>query len=48
MVHSRRQDFHHRGGLVSLEEGPGYIEKAVPSVHHTMVGLLSTKNRGVK
>ena len=26
------KDFHHRGGLVSLEEGPYYIQKAVPSV----------------
>ncbi|MGX7350350.1 flavocytochrome c [Enterococcus canis] len=34
------QDFHHRGGLVSLEKGPYYIEKAVPSVHHTMGGLV--------
>ena len=34
------KDFHHRGGLVSLEEGPYYIEKAVPSVHHTMGGVV--------
>ena len=34
------KDFHHRGGLVSLEEGPYYIQKAVPSVHHTMGGLV--------
>lgn len=33
-------DFHHRGGLVSLETGPYYIQKAVPSVHHTMGGLI--------
>ncbi|MBA9084956.1 urocanate reductase [Fontibacillus solani] len=33
-------DFHHRGGLVSLETGPYYIQKAVPSVHHTMGGLV--------
>ena len=34
------KDFHHRGGLVSLENGPYYIQKAVPSVHHTMGGLV--------
>ena len=34
------KDFHHRGGLVSLEEGPYYIQKAVPSVHHTMGGVV--------
>ncbi|MNH26378.1 Urocanate reductase precursor [compost metagenome] len=33
-------DFKHRGGLKSLEKGPYYIEKAVPSVHHTMGGLV--------
>ncbi|MBP2099902.1 flavocytochrome c [Enterococcus rivorum] len=33
-------DFNHRGGLVSLEKGPYYIQKAVPSVHHTMGGLV--------
>ncbi|WEG73676.1 flavocytochrome c [Vagococcus intermedius] len=34
------KDFDHRGGLVSLEKGPYYIEKAAPSVHHTMGGLV--------
>ena len=34
------KDFNHRGGLVSLEKGPYYIEKAVPSIHHTMGGLV--------
>lgn len=34
------KDFHHRAGLVSLENGPYYIEKATPSVHHTMGGLV--------
>ncbi|WP_195576273.1 flavocytochrome c [Paenibacillus sp. 1001270B_150601_E10] len=33
-------DFHHRAGLKSLEKGPYYIQKAVPSVHHTMGGLV--------
>ncbi|MDQ0090771.1 urocanate reductase [Paenibacillus anaericanus] len=33
-------DYNHRGGLVSLEKGPYYIQKAVPSVHHTMGGLV--------
>lgn len=33
-------DFKHRGKLVSLEQGPYYIQKAVPSVHHTMGGLV--------
>ncbi|SDP66963.1 flavocytochrome c [Clostridium gasigenes] len=34
------EDFKHRGKLVSLEEGPYYIQKAIPSVHHTMGGLV--------
>lgn len=34
------KDFNHRGGLVSLAKGPYYIEKAIPSVHHTMGGLV--------
>lgn len=34
------KDFNHRAGLVSLEKGPYYIQKAVPSVHHTMGGLV--------
>lgn len=33
-------DFKHRAGLKSLEQGPYYIQKAVPSVHHTMGGLV--------
>ncbi|WP_054954744.1 flavocytochrome c [Paenibacillus dakarensis] len=33
-------DFNHRAGLASLEKGPYYIQKAVPSVHHTMGGLV--------
>lgn len=39
-------DFKHRGGLKSLEKGPYYIQKAVPSVHHTMGGLvINTKTQ---
>lgn len=39
-------DYKHRGGLVSLEKGPYYIQKVVPSVHHTMGGLvIDTKAR---
>ncbi|KAF1301860.1 flavocytochrome c [Enterococcus sp. JM9B] len=34
------KDFHHRGGLVSLADGPYYVEKAVPSIHHTMGGVV--------
>jgi len=49
-------DFKHRGKLVSLEQGPYYIQKAVPSVHHTMGGLvidtetrvLDTKGQPIK
>ena len=33
-------DFHHRSRMVSLAKGPYYIEKAVPSVHHTMGGVV--------
>lgn len=41
------KDFHHRGGLKSLAEGPYYIEKCVPSVHHTMGGLVINENTEV-
>lgn len=41
------KDFNHRGGLVSLENGPYYIEKAIPSVHHTMGGLVINKETEV-
>ncbi|WP_232695979.1 flavocytochrome c [Brevibacillus daliensis] len=34
------EDFKHRGTLTAMEEGPWYIQKAVPSVHHTMGGLV--------
>lgn len=34
------KEFNHRGELVSLAKGPYYIEKAAPSVHHTMGGLV--------
>ncbi|MDO5742151.1 flavocytochrome c [Vagococcus lutrae] len=34
------EEFNHRGELVSLAKGPYYIEKAAPSVHHTMGGLV--------
>ncbi|MGZ9586794.1 flavocytochrome c [Paenibacillus marinisediminis] len=40
-------DFKHRGGLASLEKGPYYIMKAVPSVHHTMGGLVIDKETRV-
>lgn len=41
------KDFNHRGGLVSLESGPYYIEKAVPSVHHTMGGVVINEHTEV-
>lgn len=34
-------DFNHRSGLASIKEGPFYVQKAVPSVHHTMGGLAT-------
>ncbi|WP_239256256.1 flavocytochrome c [Listeria ilorinensis] len=33
-------DFDHRAGLVDMSKGPYYMMKAVPSVHHTMGGLV--------
>ncbi|MGI2258310.1 flavocytochrome c [Shewanella sp. GXUN23E] len=33
--------FNHRAGLVNLSEGPYWILKAKPSVHHTMGGLVT-------
>lgn len=41
-------DFNYRGKFVSLEKGPYYIQKAVPSVHHTMGGLVIDTNAKVK
>lgn len=40
-------DFNHRGGLVDMAKGPYYIQKAVPSVHHTMGGLKIDKDAHV-
>lgn len=39
-VNGKDEDFNYRGKLVSLAEGPYYIQKAIPSVHHTMGGLV--------
>ncbi len=41
-------DFNYRGKFVSLEKGPYYIQKAVPSVHHTMGGLVIDATAKVK
>ena len=40
-------DFNHRAGLVAFTEGPYYIQKSVPSVHHTMGGLKIDKDAHV-
>ncbi len=40
------EDFNRRGNLVSIEEGPFYIQGVVPAVHHTMGGLsINNKNQ---
>lgn len=41
------EDFHHRQGLHDMSKGPYYIQKAVPSVHHTMGGLVINKTTQV-
>jgi len=41
------EDFQRRGALTALEEGPYYIQKVVPAVHHTMGGLKINKNTQV-
>lgn len=41
------EDFNYRGKLTALDEGPFYIQKAVPSVHHTMGGLVIDKDAHV-
>ncbi len=33
-------DYNHRAGLAPIKEAPFYLQKAVPSVHHTMGGLV--------
>lgn len=40
-------DFNHRAGLAPIEEGPFYIQKANPSVHHTMGGIVINENAEV-
>lgn len=39
-TNGKDEDFNHRAGLVAMTEGPFYIQKAVPSIHHTMGGLV--------
>lgn len=41
------EDFNHRAGLKDMSKGPYYIQKAVPSVHHTMGGLVINKTTQV-
>lgn len=40
-------DFNHRSGLAPIKEAPFYIQKATPSVHHTMGGLVINKHAEV-
>ncbi|MDU7537539.1 MAG: FAD-binding protein, partial [Peptostreptococcaceae bacterium] len=39
-ANGKDEDFNHRAGLVAMTEGPFYIQKAVPSIHHTMGGIV--------
>lgn len=41
------EDFNRRGTLRTIKEGPFYIEKVAPSVHHTMGGLVINENTQV-
>lgn len=41
------EDFNYRAKLIALDEGPFYIQKVVPSVHHTMGGLVIDKETHV-
>lgn len=40
-------DFNRRGTLVSISEGPFYIQKVAPAVHHTMGGVRINKENQV-
>lgn len=40
-------DYNHRSGLAPLKVAPFYFQKATPSVHHTMGGLVINKNTEV-
>lgn len=40
-------EYDHRSGLAPLEVGPFYFQKATPSVHHTMGGLVINENTEV-
>ena len=41
------EDFNRRGKLVSIEEGPFYIQVVAPAVHHTMGGVKINENNQV-
>ncbi|MCC5909222.1 MAG: flavocytochrome c [Clostridiaceae bacterium] len=41
------EDFQRRGSLTELEEGPYYIQRVVPAIHHTMGGLKINENAQV-
>lgn len=42
------EDFNRRGELVSIKEGPYYIQTVAPAVHHTMGGVkINDKNQVV-
>ncbi|WP_373601439.1 flavocytochrome c [Paraclostridium bifermentans] len=41
------EDFNRRGKLVSIEEGPFYIQTIAPAVHHTMGGVKINANNQV-
>ncbi|MBU5675941.1 flavocytochrome c [Alkaliphilus sp. MSJ-5] len=38
-TNGKDEDFNRRGEIIGLTEAPYYIQKVVPSVHHTMGGL---------
>ncbi|WP_347298202.1 flavocytochrome c [Dolosigranulum savutiense] len=40
-------DFNHRKGLASIKDAPFYFQKAAPSVHHTMGGLVINEHAEV-
>lgn len=40
-------DYDHRSGLAPIKEAPFYLQKAVPSVHHTMGGLIINEDTEV-
>ena len=46
-ANGRDEDFNHRGKIASVTDGPFYLQKVTPAIHHTMGGLRINENTQV-